>query len=122
MVRCYAQILRNPRAKVNNSLPPTYSRYCSEGVMRIEILILLCTLTCCFAQKSRNFLSPNIIIMLMDDVSSIFLLCRCDLNETAFANRGLCEQIFECPNAQFLLLDLKFPIPVSLLFRWVGEI
>lgn len=96
LTRWHAQMLRNFRAKANNSLPPTYSRYWSEGVMRVETLFLLGTITCCLAQKSGNFSSPNIIIMLMDDVSSLFFMCRRDFNETAFTNRGFCEQTFEC--------------------------
>lgn len=41
--------------------------------MGIETLFLLCTITCCcLARKPGNASSPNIIIMLMDDVSSLF--------------------------------------------------
>uniref|UniRef100_H3CVK4 N-acetylgalactosamine-6-sulfatase n=1 Tax=Tetraodon nigroviridis TaxID=99883 RepID=H3CVK4_TETNG len=40
----------------------------SEGGMRVKTLFLLCTVTCCLAQKSGILSSPNIIIMLMDDM------------------------------------------------------
>lgn len=104
-------MLRNFRAKVNNSLPLTDSRYCSEGVMRVQTLFLLCTITCCLAQKSGNFSSPNIIIMLMDDVSSLFSCVAV----TAFTNRGFCEQTFECASKCTVSASwLEFPI--SLLF------
>lgn len=65
-------MLRNFRARANNSLPPRYGRYWLEGVMHVETLFLLCTISCGLAQKFGNVSSPNIIIMLMDDVSTLF--------------------------------------------------
>lgn len=80
--------------------------------MRLQTLFLLCTIRCCLAQKSGNFSSPNIIIMLMDDVSSLFFMCRRDFNGTALTNRGFCEPTFECASKCTVSASwLEFPIP-----------
>lgn len=78
--------------------------------MGTKTLILLCTITCsCLAHKPGNVSSPNIIIMLMDDVSSLFSF---DFKQTAFSY--CCLRTVHHQNSQFLPLNLNYSLSLYL--------
>lgn len=75
-----AKVTLKTRTNVSNPLPSSTDAHLSYDCcmvmqeMRIKTLVLLHTVICCYvAEKTNNVSSPNIIILLMDDVSSLRL-------------------------------------------------
>lgn len=87
MRKCHATLSREDKQTTSSNVRQKSISGLLEEVMGNKTLILLCTIACCcLALKSGNVSYPNIIIMIMDDVSSLFFTCHRDLNETVFSS------------------------------------
>lgn len=86
MRKCHATLSREDKQTTSSNVGQKSISRLLEEVMGNKTLILLCTIVCCcLALKSGNVSYPNIIIMIMDDVSSLFFfMCRRDFKWDCF--------------------------------------